>query len=72
MKKFKKEGRKMNNRQLIYGTDYKNEKDVVAQCLIYARHIENVLEIKGMEFIDTYLSERYEKLCKKENKNNDK
>lgn len=42
----------------------KNEIDVVAQCLIYTRHIENVLEIKGMNFIDTYLSERYEKLCK--------
>ena len=55
----------MNDRQLIYGTDYKNEKDVVAQCLIYVRHIENVLEIKGMNFIDTYLSERYNDLCKK-------
>lgn len=54
----------MNDIQFIYGTDYKNEIDVVAQCLIYTRHIENVLEINGMNFIDTYLSERYEKLCK--------
>lgn len=62
----------MNDRQLIYGTDYKNEIDVVAQCLIYVRHIENVLEIKGMEFIDTYLSERYNKLCEKRKEREEK
>ncbi len=62
----------MIDRQLIYGTDYKNEIDVVAQCLIYTRHIENVLEIKGMNFIDTYLSERYEKLCKERREREEK
>ena len=51
----------MNNTQLTYGTDYKTEKDVVAQCLINIRHIENVIDLKGLDFIDTYLSERFNK-----------
>lgn len=54
----------MNNTQIIYGIDYKTEKDVVAQCLINIRHIGNVIELKGLDFIDTYLSERYNKLIK--------
>ena len=49
----------MNEIQLMYGTDYKTEKDVVAQCLINIRHIENVIDLKGLDFIDTYLSEKY-------------
>lgn len=54
----------MNEIQLMYGTDYKTEKDVVAQCLINIRHIENVIDLKGLDFIDTYLSEKYNKLIK--------
>ncbi len=55
----------MNNTQLTYGTDYKTEKDVVGQCLINIRHIENVIDLKGLGFVDTYLSDRYNKLSKK-------
>ena len=54
----------MNEIQLMYGTDYKTEKDLVAQCLKNIRHIENVIELKGLNFVDTYLSERYMKLIK--------
>ncbi|MGN1298109.1 MAG: hypothetical protein ACI4VH_06845 [Clostridia bacterium] len=52
----------MNNRQLTYGTDYKTELDVVNQCLIYVRHIENVIQLKGLNFVDAYLMERHRKL----------
>lgn len=52
----------MNDRQLTYGTDYKTELDVVNQCLIYVRHIENVIELKGLNFVDAYLMERHRKL----------
>ncbi len=61
----------MNNTQLTYGTDYKTEKDVVAQCLINIRHIENVIDLKGLDFIDTYLSERYNKLIKESEEKKD-
>ena len=54
----------MNETQLTYGTDYKTEKDVVAQCLINIRHIENVIKLTGLDFVDTYLSERFNKLIK--------
>lgn len=58
----------MNDRQLTYGTDYKTELDVVSQCLIYVRHIENVIDLKGLKFVDTYLTERHRELIHENSK----
>ena len=52
----------MEEIELIYGTGCKTEKDVVEECIRRIRLIENVIDIKGIEFIHTYLSDKLNEL----------
>lgn len=54
----------MENLELIYGTGYKTELDVVIGCIGVITSIEAVLDVKGIAFVHTYLSQRLAEIDK--------
>ena len=48
----------MNEYELKYGKGILTERDVVIQCLTNLTRIESVIDIKGLEIIHQYLSEK--------------
>ena len=52
----------LTENEIKYGTGLVTEKDVVIQCITNLTRIENVIDVKGLEIIHAYLSERLMKL----------
>lgn len=56
--------KQLNENELKYGTGLITEKDVVLQCITNIVKIESVIDIKGLDIIHLYLSERLQKADK--------
>ena len=56
--------KQLNENELKYETGLTTEKDVVLQCITNIVKIESVIDIKGLDIIHLYLSERLQKADK--------
>ncbi len=56
--------KKLTENEIKYGTGLLTEKDVIIQCITNLTKIESVINVKGLELVHTYLSERLMKLGK--------
>lgn len=50
--------KELTEREYKYGTGLITERDVIIQCITNLVRIESVLDIKGLEIIHLYLSEK--------------
>lgn len=48
----------LTENELKYGTGLITEKDVIIQCITNLTRIESVIDVKGLDIIHLYLSER--------------
>jgi len=54
----------LTENELKYGTGLIEEKDVIIQCITNLTRIESVIDVKGLDIIHLYLSERLVKVSK--------
>lgn len=50
--------KELTEREIKYGTGLVTERDVIIQCISNLTRIESVVDIKGLEIIHQYLSEK--------------
>ena len=50
--------KQLTERELKYGVGLLTERDVIIQCITNLTRIESVIDVKGLEIIHQYLSEK--------------